>query len=173
MLGDSAIVVHPKDHRYKKLVGKFAKLPLAGREIPIISDNAVDKEFGSGAVKVTPAHDKNDWELGQKHRLAVINIINTFGKLNENVPDAYQGLKTSAVREKIVNDLDSLNLLEKVEEIKHRVGVSERYGDIVEPIISTQWFVKMKPLAQKAIEAVESGAIKIIPKRFEKYIFTG
>ena len=171
MLGDSAIVVHPKDHRYKKLVGKLAKLPLVGREIPIISDNAVDKEFGSGAVKVTPAHDKNDWELGQKHRLAVINIINTFGKLNENVPDAYQGLKTSAAREKIANDLDSLNLLEKVEEIKHRVGVSERYGDIVEPIISTQWFVKMKPLAQKAIEAVESGAIKIIPKRFEKIYF--
>jgi len=171
MLGDSAIVVHPNDRRYKEAVGKFAKLPLADREIPIISDSMVDKKFGTGAVKVTPAHDKNDWELGQKHGLAVINIVNTFGKLNENVPDAYQGLKTTVAREKIVSDLKDLGLLEKVEEIEHRVGVSERYNDVIEPIMSTQWFVKMKPLAQKAIKAVESGEIKIIPKRFEKVYF--
>lgn len=171
MLGDTAVAVNPSDKRYKDLVGKFVKLTLVDREIPIIADKAVDKTFGTGAVKVTPAHDKNDWEMAARHKLNIINIINTFGKLNENVPDAYQGLKTAAAREKVVEDLADLDLLEKTEKIEHRVGVSQRHGDVVEPLISKQWFVKMKPLAEKAMAAVKSGEIEIVPKRFEKIYF--
>lgn len=171
MLGDTAVAVNPTDKRYKHFIGATVKLPLTDRVIPIIADKSIAKSFGSGAVKVTPAHDKADWDLGQKYNLPTINIINIHGRLTSNAPAIYRGMKVLEAREAIVDDLQKLGLLEKTEPITHRVGVSQRHGDVIEPLVSKQWFVKMKPLAAKAIETVKSGQIKIIPKRFEKIYF--
>ncbi|MBT7400370.1 MAG: valine--tRNA ligase [Bacteroidetes Order II. Incertae sedis bacterium] len=166
MLGDSAIAVHPEDERYAGLIGQMVKLPLTDREIPIIADDYVKSEFGAGALKVTPAHDKNDFEIGRKHNLEIINIMNLDATLNEN-SGAYEGMNRFDARKKIVQDLEDQDLLVKIEDYKATVPISHRSKDIIEPLISRQWFVKMKPLAEPALEAVRDGRINFYPKRWE------
>ena len=167
MLGDTAVAVHPEDERYADLVGKMIELPLTGREIPIIADDYVDKEFGSGAVKITPAHDFNDFEMGKRHNLENINILDPSGFINENGGD-YQGMERYAAREKVVADLDALGLLDKVEEHLNAVGECYRCKTVIEPYLSLQWYVDVQPLAKEAIKAVESGATRIVPQHWEK-----
>ncbi|WP_020153818.1 valine--tRNA ligase [Caldibacillus debilis] len=168
MLGDTAVAVHPEDDRYKDLIGKTVVLPFVGREIPIIADEYVDKEFGTGAVKITPAHDPNDFEVGNRHGLPRILVMNPDGTMNENA-GKYQGLDRFECRKRIVEDLRELGLLEKVEKHVHSVGHSERSGAVVEPYLSTQWFVKMEPLARAAIELQKGeGKVRFVPERFEK-----
>ncbi len=166
MLGDSAIAVHPEDERYSELIGQTVKLPLTDREIPIIADDYVKSEFGAGALKVTPAHDKNDFEIGRKHDLDIINIMNFDATINEN-GGAYEGMDRFDARKKIVADLEGLDLLVKIEDYKSTVPISSRSKTIIEPLISRQWFVKMKPLAEPALEAVRDGRVKFHPKRWE------
>jgi valyl-tRNA synthetase len=169
MLGDTAVAVHPEDERYKHLIGKNAILPLMSREIPIIGDEMVDREFGTGAVKITPAHDPNDFEAGKRHNLAFIDVMTDDGKMNKNA-GAYAGLDRFAARKKIVEDLQAQGLLDKITDHAHAIGICERSRTVVEPRISTQWFCKMKPLAEPAIAAVERGEIKVIPEnRREEY----
>jgi valyl-tRNA synthetase len=169
MLGDTAVAVHPADERYKDLIGKNVALPLMNRLIPIIADEMVDREFGTGAVKITPAHDPNDFEVGQRHHLAEINVMTDDGKMNA-AAGAYAGMDRFEARKKIVEVLKTQGLLEKVTEHTHSVGLCERSKTIVEPRASTQWFCKMKPLAGPAIEAVEQGGIRIVPdNRREEY----
>jgi valyl-tRNA synthetase len=168
MLGDTAVAVHPEDERYKHLIGKMLILPIVGREIPIIGDEYVEKEFGSGAVKITPAHDPNDFEVGRRHNLPQILVMDESGAMNENA-GPYQGLDRFECRKKLVADLKEQGVLLKIEEHTHQVGHSERSGAVVEPYLSTQWFVKMKPLAERAIEAQKSGqGTNFVPDRFEK-----
>jgi valyl-tRNA synthetase len=162
MLGDSAVAVHPEDERYKRLIGKKVVLPLMNREIPIIADDMVDREFGTGAVKITPAHDPNDFEVGKRHKLAEIDVMTDDAHMNANA-GAYAGLDRFEARKKIVEDLKAQGLLEKITEHTNNIGLCERSKTIVEPRISTQWFCKMRPLAEPAIAAVERGEIKIIP----------
>src|SRR5580693_9113054 len=147
MLGDTAVAVNPEDERYTHLVGKQVMLPLMNREIPIVADEMVDREFGTGAVKITPAHDPNDFELGRRHKLAEIDVMTDDGHMNANA-GPYAGLERFAARKKVVEDLKALGLLEKVTEHTHAIGICERSKTIVEPRISTQWFCKMKPLAE-------------------------
>ncbi|MCH8328317.1 MAG: valine--tRNA ligase, partial [Candidatus Marinimicrobia bacterium] len=168
MLGDSAVAVHPDDDRYRKWVGQSVILPLVGREIPIVADEFVDPDFGTGAVKVTPAHDFNDNLLGQRHDLDVINIFNPDATLNENAPETYQGLDRFAARKKVVADMEAAGLLEKVEDHLHNVGYSERTDAMVEPYLSLQWFMRMPELAAEALKPVESGEIKFYPDRWVK-----
>src|SRR6202040_1517530 len=169
MLGDTAVAVNPEDERYRHLVGKRVLLPLMEREIPILADEMVDREFGTGAVKITPAHDPNDFEVGRKHHLAEINVMTDDGKMNA-AAGAYAGMDRFEARKKIIEDLNAQGLLEKVTEHSHAVGLCERSKTIVEPRASTQWFCKMKPLAEPAIEAVERGEIRIVPdNRREEY----
>jgi valyl-tRNA synthetase len=169
MLGDTAIAVHPEDERYRQLIGKKAILPLMNREIPIIGDEMVDREFGTGAVKITPAHDPNDFEAGMRHNLPQIEVINDDAHMNENA-GAYAGLERFAARKKIVEDLQAQGLIEKITDHTHAIGICERSRTIVEPRASTQWFCTMKPLAEPAIAAVECGNIQIIPdNRREEY----
>ncbi|MDP9339740.1 MAG: valine--tRNA ligase [Acidobacteriota bacterium] len=169
MLGDTAVAVHPEDERYPDLIGKSVVLPLTGRTIPIIADEMVDREFGTGAVKITPAHDPNDFEVGRRHRLAEINVMTDVGKMSA-AAGAYAGMDRFEARKKIVEDLKAQGLLEKVTEHTHAVGLCERSRTIVEPRASTQWFCKMKPLAEPAIAAVERGEIRIVPdNRREEY----
>lgn len=170
MLGDTAIAVHPDDERYAGLVGQSVRLPLTDREIPIIADEYVKKEFGAGALKITPGHDSNDFEIGQKHSLPTINIMNLDGTINEE-GYAYAGMDRFAARDKIVEDLKDQDLLEKIEPYKSTVPISHRSKAIIEPLISRQWFVKMKPLAEPALKAVRSGEIKFYPKRWENEYF--
>ncbi|MEW5320839.1 valine--tRNA ligase [Geobacillus thermoleovorans] len=168
MLGDTAVAVHPDDERYKHLIGKMVKLPIVGREIPIIADEYVDMEFGSGAVKITPAHDPNDFEIGNRHNLPRILVMNEDGTMNENALQ-YQGLDRFECRKQIVRDLQEQGVLFKIEEHVHSVGHSERSGAVVEPYLSTQWFVKMKPLAEAAIKLQQTdGKVQFVPERFEK-----
>ncbi|WP_047150608.1 valine--tRNA ligase [Aneurinibacillus tyrosinisolvens] len=168
MLGDTAVAVHPDDERYQKLVGKTVILPLVGREIPIVADDYVDREFGSGAVKITPAHDPNDFELGRRHQLPQILVMDESGKMNENAGE-YQGQDRFECRKNIVRDMQEKGILFKIEEHMHSVGHSERSGAVVEPYLSTQWFVKMGPLAEQAIEDAKSKqGVKFVPDRFEK-----
>lgn len=168
MLGDTAVAVHPDDERYKHLIGKTVILPIVGREIPIIADEYVDMEFGSGAVKITPAHDPNDFEIGNRHNLPRILVMNEDGTMNENAMQ-YQGLDRFECRKQIVKDLQEQGVLFKIEEHVHSVGHSERSGAVVEPYLSTQWFVKMKPLAEAAIQLQKTeGKVHFIPERFEK-----
>ena len=170
MLGDTAVAVHPEDERYKHLVAKNVLLPLMNREIPIIADEMVDREFGTGAVKITPAHDPNDFEVGRRHKLAEIDVMTNDGHMNANA-GAYVGLDRFAARKKVIEDLKALGLLEKVSEHTHAIGICERSKTIVEPRISTQWFCKMKPLAEPAIEVVERGEIRIVPEnRRQEYL---
>ncbi|MGI6553446.1 MAG: valine--tRNA ligase [Bacillota bacterium] len=167
MLGDTAVAVHPEDSRYRHLVGKTVILPLVKREIPVVADAYVDPQFGSGAVKITPAHDPNDFEIAQRHQLPEITVIDQAGKMTE-AAGSYHGLDRYACREKIIQDLDALGYLVKVEEHQHAVGYCYRCSTSIEPLVSQQWFVKMKPLAQPAIAAVEEGKIRFVPERFTK-----
>ena len=167
MLGDTAVAVHPDDERYKALVGKMLSLPLTGREIPIIADAQIDREFGTGAVKVTPAHDPVDNEIGHRHSLPEINILTPDGKLNENVPEAYRGLTVTKARAKVVEDITAAGLFIKEEDHVHQVGHCYRCNTVIEPYLSDQWFVKMRPLADKALKAWEDGKIRFYPQRWE------
>ncbi len=169
MLGDVAVAVNPEDTRYKKFVGKKLVLPLVGRELSIVADNMVDAKFGTGAVKVTPAHDPNDFGLGQRHKLEQINIMTPDGKINENAPEKYRGLDRFEARKQIVADLEAQGLLAGVEDHQHAVGRCYRCDTVVEPYLSEQWFVKMKPFAEKAIEAQKKGLIKFHPARWENF----
>jgi len=169
MLGDTAVAVHPEDERYKALIGKKVLLPLMKREIPVIADEMVDREFGTGAVKITPAHDPNDFEAGRRHKLSEIDVMTDDGHMNANA-GAYARLDRFETRKKIVEDLKAQSLLEKITEHTTAIGICERSRTIVEPRISTQWFCKMKPLAEPAIAAVERGEIRMVPEnRREEY----
>jgi valyl-tRNA synthetase len=170
MLGDTAVAVNPGDKRFKELVGQNATLPLMNREIPIITDAAVDMRFGTGAVKVTPAHDPTDFEIGQRNSLETVSVIGQDGCISTNAGE-FSGLKIAVGRQKIVEKLEKQKLIEKVEDYTHTVGICERCRSTVEPLVSKQWFVKTKPLADPAIDAVKKGSIKILPKRFEKIYF--
>ncbi len=170
MFGDTAVAVHPDDERYKHLVGKTAILPLTDREIPIIADSYVDMEFGTGCVKITPAHDPNDFEVGLRHNLEQIRVINDDGTMNEQA-GKYSGMDRYDARRAAVEELKSLGLLERIEKHVHNVGKCYRCGTTVEPILSKQWFVKMKPLAEPAIKAVKEGDTQFVPERFSKIYF--
>jgi len=167
MLGDSAVAVHPDDERYSGLIGKNILLPLVNRKIAIIADEYVDKEFGSGAVKITPAHDFNDYEMGKRHNLEFINLLNTNGTLNENAGN-YKGLKVKKAREQVVNDLEELGYLVKIEDHKHSVGHCSRSNCVVEPYLSAQWFVKTEEISTQAKRAVESGTTNFEPENWTK-----
>ncbi len=170
MLGDTAVAVHPEDERYQHLIGKMLILPLVGREIPIVADTYVEHDFGTGVVKITPAHDPNDFEVGLRHNLPVINIMDESGVINENGGE-YQGMDRLDARKKIVKALEEQGYLIKVEPIKHNVGTCYRCKTVVEPRVSKQWFVKMEPLAKPAVKAVEDGEVKFVPERFDKIYF--
>ena len=170
MLGDTAVAVNPEDERYAHLVGKMLLLPLVGKEIPLVADPYVEKDFGTGCVKITPAHDPNDFEVGLRHGLPVINIMNGDGTINQN-GGKYAGMDRYAARKAIVADLEAAGYLVRVEDYSHNVGCCYRCGTTVEPLVSKQWFVKMEPLAKPAIEAVKSGETKFVPERFDKTYF--
>ena len=171
MLGDTAVAVNPNDKRYENLIGKKAILPLAKREIPIIADKSIDPKFGTGAVKVTPAHDLTDYEISLRHNLQAIQVINEKAEITKEVSLPYQGLKTLEARQKVVQDLEKLGLLEKVEDYAHQIPKCYRCATTVELIPSKQWFLKMTDLAKMAISAVKSGKVKFTPKHWEKIYF--
>ena len=170
MLGDTAVAVNPQDEKYKDLIGKNLILPLVNKEIPIIADDYVELGFGTGAVKITPAHDPNDFEVGKRHNLEVIKVLDDRGFVNEN-GGKYKGMDRYEARKQIVKDLEELGLLVKIEPHKHNVGTCQRCGTVVEPMVSKQWYVKMKPLAEPAIEAVRKGDVKFVPDRFSKIYY--
>ena len=170
LLGDTAVAVNPDDERYKDAVGKTLILPLVGREIPVVADSYVDMEFGTGVVKITPAHDPNDFEVGKRHGLEMITVLTEDAKITEDYP-AYAGMDRYEARKKIVEDLDKGGFLVETEDHAHNVGTCYRCGSTVEPRVSTQWFVKMQPLAGPAIDAVKNGETKFIPERFDKIYF--
>eukprot|EP00741_Cyanophora_paradoxa_P000221 tig00000402_g214.t1 len=170
ILGDTAVAVHPEDPRYKKYIGKMLVVPLIGREIPVIADTYVDREFGTGALKITPGHDPNDYDIGKKHNLPIINIMNKDATLNEN-GGKFAGKERFEVRKELWADMEKLGLTIKTEPHTLRVPRSQRGGEVIEPMVSTQWFVRMEPLAKPALEAVRTGDIKIVPERFEKIYF--
>jgi len=167
LLGDTAVAVNPRDERFAKLKGKTLLLPVLGREIPLIEDDFVDPQFGTGAVKVTPAHDPNDFEMGRRHDLPMLNVMTDAGEMNENA-GLYQGMDRAACRKKIVADLETAGLLAKVEDHAHAVGHCYRCHTVVEPRLSPQWFVKMKPLARAAIDVVKDGEVRFVPERWNK-----
>ncbi|GAW31695.1 valine--tRNA ligase [Carboxydocella sp. JDF658] len=167
MLGDVAVAVHPEDERYRHLIGKTLILPILGREIPVIADEYVEKEFGTGAVKITPAHDLNDFEIGQRHHLPQITVMTREGLMNEEA-GPYQGMERYACRAQIVKDLEAQGYLVKVEDHTHAVGHCYRCDTVIEPMVSPQWFVKMKPLAEPAIKVVQEGKLRFVPERFTK-----
>lgn len=168
MLGDTAVAVHPEDERFADLIGKYAILPLTEKRIPIIADEYVDREFGTGCVKITPAHDFNDYEVGQRHDLPLINIFTPQATINENAPEIYRGMDRFDARKQIVQDLKDANLLVKIEPYITKIPKSDRTDAIIEPYLTNQWFVKTKPLAKPAIDAVETGEIKFIPANWAK-----
>ncbi|MDP7504877.1 MAG: valine--tRNA ligase, partial [Nitrospinota bacterium] len=170
MLGDTAVAVHPDDERYKPLVGQMLRLPLLDRRIPVIADSFVDPEFGSGAVKVTPAHDPNDYEAGLRNDLPQINILNPDGSINANGGD-YEGMDRYEARKRVVDDLENLGLMRGVRDHSHSVGECYRCATAIEPYLSKQWFVRTKPLAEEAIRAVKDGRIRIVPKQWEATYF--
>jgi len=171
MLGDTAVAVNPSDKRYNDMVGKMVELPLTDREIPIIADEAVDKEFGTGAVKVTPAHDPTDFEIGQRHKLQSVLVVDSKGKMTAAAGEKYAGLKVIEARERVLADLEAQGLIEKQVKHIHSVGHCEKCGTVLEPLVSRQWFVKIASLAKLAIEAVKKDRIKFMPERFEKIYF--
>jgi len=171
MLGDSAVAVHPDDERYSELVGQEVALPIVGRNIPIVADDYVDPEFGTGCVKITPAHDFNDYELGKRHDLVLYNILTNDAALNDDVPEAYRGMDRFDARKKIVAEFESLGLLDKIEEYTVKIPRGDRSGAVVEPYLTDQWYVKIEPLAKPAIEAVETGKIKFVPDNWSKTYF--
>ena len=170
MLGDTAVAVHPDDPRYKDIVGKMLILPLVGREIPVIADTYVEQDFGTGVVKITPAHDPNDFEVGLRHNLEIINVMNDDGSINEN-GGKFAGMPGLEARKQIVKELEEQGFLVRIEPIKHNVGSCYRCHTVVEPRVSKQWFVKMEPLAKPAIECVRDGRVRFIPERMEKIYF--
>ncbi|NLY17498.1 MAG: valine--tRNA ligase, partial [Clostridiaceae bacterium] len=170
MLGDTAVAVHPDDERYAGLIGKTLILPLVNREIPVIADEYVDKDFGTGAVKITPAHDPNDFEVGLRHDLSLVDVLNDDATMNENA-GKYKGLERYKARQMIVGDLEKLGLLEKTKPHTHNVGTCYRCSTTIEPNVSEQWFVKMKPLAAPAIDVVKKGHTQFVPERFSKIYF--
>jgi valyl-tRNA synthetase len=172
MLGDTAVAVHPDDERYQAFIGKTITLPLSGREIPIIADDYVDMAFGSGCVKITPAHDFNDYDIGQRHQLPMINIFDRDANLNSNVPEKYQRMERFDARKIVVADLDELGLLEKVDAHTLKTPRGDRSGVVIEPWLTDQWYVSAKPLAEKAIDAVEQQAIQFVPKQYENMYFS-
>jgi len=171
MLGDAAVAVHPDDERYAHLIGRFVQLPLCNREIPVIADDYVDREFGTGCVKITPAHDFNDYEVGRRHGLPMINIFTDDAAINDAAPAAYQGLDRMEARQKVVADLDALGLLDKVEDHRLKVPRGDRSNVVIEPYLTDQWYVDAKELAKPAIKAVEDGDIKFVPKQWENTYF--
>jgi valyl-tRNA synthetase len=171
MLGDTAIAVNPEDERYKGLIGKMAIVPVANRLIPIIADEYADPEHGSGAVKITPAHDFNDFEVGRRHNLPMINIFDKDAHLNENVPEDYRGLERFAARKKILKELEELEILEKVENITHTVPHGDRSGVVIEPYLTDQWYVDAKTMSQPVAAAIKSGRTEMVPKNWEKITF--
>jgi valyl-tRNA synthetase len=171
MLGDTAVAVHPEDPRYHALVGREALLPIAGRRIPIIADDYVDPQFGSGCVKITPGHDFNDYEVGRRHGLAMINVLEPDGTLNEGVPAPYRGLDRFAARERVVAEMERLGLLERVESHRMSVPRGDRSGAVLEPYLTDQWYVKIGPLAAPAIRAVEEGRVRFVPESWAKTYF--
>ena len=171
MLGDTGVAVNPRDKRYTHLIGKKVLLPIVSREIPIFADEYVDMKFGTGCVKITPAHDPNDFIIGERNKLDVINIMHPHAQLNNNVPKDFQGLDRYDAREKVVNTFEKLGLLEKIEDYTHKVGHSERTDAVVEPYISKQWFVDMKQLVKPAIESVKNKEVKFYPERWTKTYF--
>ena len=166
MLGDSAVAVHPEDERYTHLVGKSVTLPLCEREIPIIADDYVDPEFGSGCVKITPAHDFNDYEVGKRHDLPMLNIFTIDAKINEHAPSPFQNMDRYDARKKVIDDLSKLDLLEKIEDHKLMVPRGDRSAAVIEPFLTDQWYVKIEPLAKPAIKAVEDGTIRFVPENW-------
>ena len=168
MLGDTGIAVNPKDSRYKNLIGEKVILPIVNREIPIFGDEYVDMEFGTGCVKVTPAHDPNDFIMGKNNNLDFINILNPDGTINENAPSNYIGLDRFEARKKVINEIDKLQLLNKIEDYVHNIGYSERTNAIVEPFLSNQWFLKMDSLADKGLKVVKEEKVKFYPNRWTK-----
>ena len=171
MLGDTAVAVHPDDERYKSLIGQEVLLPLTNRRVPIIADHYVDQTFGSGCVKITPAHDFNDYDMGRRHDLPLINVFNDDASINDNAPEKYRGMDRYVAREAILKDLDDLNLMDKIEDHMMAVPRGEKSGVVVEPFLSDQWFVRAEPLAAPAIKAVEDGEIEFIPKNYENNFF--
>ena len=167
MLGDTAVAVNPRDERYQDLVGEMIVLPILNREIPVIADDYVDPEFGTGLVKVTPAHDPNDFDMGQRHDLPQINVMTDAGIMNENA-GPYEGMDRFECRKQLMEDLKAGGLVEKTEKHLHAVGHCYRCETVVEPRLSPQWFVKMKPLARRAIEAVNNDRIRFVPERWNK-----
>ena len=170
MLGDTAVAIHPDDERYTHLKGKKVLLPIMNREIPIVEDTYVDMEFGTGVVKITPAHDPNDFEVGKRHNLPIINIMNDDATINEN-GGKFAGMDRYAAREAIVKELDEMGLLVKIEDYSHNVGTHDRCKTTIEPLVKQQWFVKMDELIKPAVEAVKNGEIKLIPERMDKTYF--
>jgi len=168
MLGDTAVAMNPSDERYRHLIGKTVILPLVGREIPLIQDEFVEKEFGTGLVKVTPAHDPNDFEMGKRHNLPFISVIGKDGKMTSEAPSAYQGLDRFEARKRVIADLEAQGYLVKVEDHTHNVGHSERSGEPIEPLLSTQWFLNVKPLAEVALQAVRDGRTRFVPEPWTK-----
>lgn len=172
MLGDMAVAVHPEDERYTHLVGKMINLPLTDRQIPIIADDYVEKDFGTGCVKITPAHDFNDYEMGKRHDLPMLNILTDDAALNSNVPPKYQGLDRFEARKQIVADMDALGLLDKIEPHALKVPTGDRTGEVLEPYLTKQWFVKADVLAKPAIEAVENGTVRFVPDNWKNTYFS-
>jgi len=171
MLGDTAVAVHPEDERYAGLVGATAVLPLIGRKIPVIGDKYVDREFGTGALKITPAHDPNDWEIGEKHNLEILQVIDGEGRMSEAAGEKYKGLTIEECRKQVVEDLKAEGLLVEVQDYEHSVGECYRCHTVIEPYVSTQWFVSVKPLAEEAARAVRDGDTNIYPQTWEKTYF--
>ncbi len=171
MLGDSAVAVHPDDERYRQLVGQAIVLPIVGRSIPIIADDYVDPEFGTGCVKITPAHDFNDYDIGQRHDLPMYNILTDDAALNEEVPEHYRGLDRFVARDRIVAEFEELGLLDKIEDYTVKIPRGDRSHAVVEPYLTDQWYVKIEPLAKPAIEAVETGRIRFVPENWSKTYF--
>jgi len=171
MLGDTGVAVHPEDERYKHLVGKYVVLPLVGRKIPIVADEYSDPEKGTGAVKITPAHDFNDFEVGQRQHLEIINIFDSTARLNNNVPDVYRGLDRFEARKRVIEDLETQGLLVEIEDTVHTVPYGDRSGVIIEPWLTDQWYVDAEKLAVEAISCVEDGRVKFIPKYWERTYF--
>ena len=171
MFGDTAVAVNPDDDRYKDMVGKTLVLPFVNREIPVIADKYVEKDFGTGVVKITPAHDPNDFEVGLRHNLPVVTVMDAQGRMNDLAGKDFVGLTAKEARKKVVEGMKELGQLVKIEPYKHNVGQCYRCKTTIEPLVTKQWFVKMEPLAKPAIEAVRKGETRFLPKRFEKIYF--
>lgn len=171
MLGDTAVAVNPKDKRFGNLIGRKILLPISSREIPIIGDSYVDPEFGTGCVKITPAHDFNDFEIGKRHKLPLVNILNLDGTLNERVPSSYRGLDIPVARKKLIKEMERLRLLDKVEPYKNKIPRGDRSNSVLEPLLTYQWFLNVKKMSKVAVKAVKKGQIEFVPKNWENTFF--